>query len=144
MQALTSTFAALVDRHESLRTAFRSSADGSAEQVITATGQFELTRVDLSEELADGREARMAQEARRIARTPFDLTQGPLLRVGLIQLSQEEHVLVVVMHHIIADGWSMQLIVEEFVELYRAAVEDREPRLTVLPIQYADYAAWQR
>ncbi len=83
-------------------------------------------------------------EATRIARTPFDLRQGPLLRVGLIRLSEQEHVIVVVMHHIVCDGWSMQLIVEEFVELYRAAVEVREPRLKVLPIQYADYAAWQR
>ena len=76
--------------------------------------------------------------------TPFDLTKGPLLRVGLIQLAADKHVLVVVMHHIISDGWSMQVLVNEFVARYQAEVEGTTLNLPELAIQYVDYAVWQR
>ncbi|MGK6311351.1 condensation domain-containing protein, partial [Variovorax sp. DT-64] len=79
-----------------------------------------------------------------LSQTPFDLGEGPLLRVGLIRLCPDEHLLVVVMHHIVSDGWSMQVLVREFVAQYSARVQGNEaPQLAPLPIQYADYALWQ-
>ncbi|MGE1076393.1 condensation domain-containing protein, partial [Pseudomonas fragariae (ex Marin et al. 2024)] len=74
----------------------------------------------------------------------FDLLQAPLLRVTLLQLAEDEHVLVMVQHHIISDGWSMQVMVEELVQLYAACSQGRGLELPDLPIQYADYALWQR
>ena len=82
-------------------------------------------------------------EAIRINTTPFDLTQGPLLRVALIRITPQEHHLVIVMHHIISDAWSNRIIIDEFAACYRARVQGMEPVLPELPIQYADYAAWQ-
>ncbi|ADU38494.1 non-ribosomal peptide synthase/polyketide synthase [Variovorax paradoxus] len=135
----------LVQRHESLRTVFRADASGMAEQVVRETGGIDFSLIDLGNVAEDGmREARARQEARRLSDTPFDLGQGPLLRVGLIRLAAEVHVLVVVMHHIVSDGWSMQIIVDEFVARYRARVLGHAPDLQPLSLQYADYAAWQR
>src|SRR6185312_4089824 len=74
----------------------------------------------------------------------FDLTTGPLFRVRLLRLDDERHALVLVMHHIVSDGWSMEVLVREIGELYAARTEGREPRLPAMPIQYADYAVWQR
>ncbi len=100
--------------------------------------------MDLSDQPEATREATAGVEAQRIARTPFDPTTGPLLRTALIRLAPDEHLLVVVMHHIASDGWSMQIIVGEFSQLYRAlGLSGRKPSLQELPIQYADYAAWQ-
>ncbi|MFP3334226.1 condensation domain-containing protein, partial [Pseudomonas sp. SIMBA_064] len=75
---------------------------------------------------------------------PFDLLTGPLLRVTLLRVAQEEHVLALSMHHIISDGWSSDVLVQEFIQLYTALAEGREAQLPALPIQYADYAIWQR
>ncbi len=91
-----------------------------------------------------GQECVRAEEAARFAFDPFDLTVGPLFRVGLIRLAVDVHILVVAMHHIVSDGQSMQIIMDEFAELYRANVEGRPPQLKTLPITYADYAIWQR
>ncbi|MET0497199.1 MAG: non-ribosomal peptide synthase/polyketide synthase [Steroidobacteraceae bacterium] len=143
-EALQSALSALVDRHESLRTIFRASHDGEVEQVIQPAGQFRIDVVDMSDAPATTREAQTAAAAQRMARAPFDLATGPLFRAGLIRIDALDHLLVVVMHHIVSDGWSMQIIVDEFVELYRARIEGRLPQLQPLPFQYADYAAWQR
>ncbi|MET0497203.1 MAG: amino acid adenylation domain-containing protein [Steroidobacteraceae bacterium] len=143
-RALRSAFETLVSRHESLRTVFRASDDGTAEQVVQPSHRFELLEYDVSAWSHDVGELQAAETAQRIAHTPFDLTTGPLFRVGLIRLSATEHVLVVVMHHIVSDGWSMRIIVEEFVELYLACLEGRVATLKPLAIQYADYATWQR
>uniref|UniRef100_UPI00117BA0C9 condensation domain-containing protein n=1 Tax=unclassified Pseudomonas TaxID=196821 RepID=UPI00117BA0C9 len=75
---------------------------------------------------------------------PFDLSRGPLLRVNLLRLAEDDHVLVLVQHHIVSDGWSMQVMVDELVQLYAAYSQGRELQLPVMAIQYADYAAWQR
>ncbi len=98
---------------------------------------------------AGAREAAVAEEAQRLIRTPFDLTHGPLFRLALIRLRAEEHVLVVVMHHIVSDGASIQLIVEELAALYRARLAGEAARLPPLAIQYADFASggvagWKR
>ncbi|MET3441655.1 amino acid adenylation domain-containing protein [Variovorax paradoxus] len=144
VDAVRASFEALVKRHESLRTGFRADADGSAEQVIREDGELDFSLLDLSQEHIDARQAMAREAARRIGGTPFDLTQGPLLRVGLIRLAADVHVLVLVMHHIVSDGWSLQIMVDEFVAHYRARVRGEAVALQPLPVQYADYAVWQR
>ena len=143
VEAMYCAFARLIERHESLCTVFQVSAAGIVEQSIQAPRRLEIPLVDLSDAPVRSREAQAAQAASRISHTPFDLTVGPLLRAALIRLSIEEHVLVLVLHHIVSDGWSMQLIVNEIVELYRAHLEKRAANLPSLPLQYADYAVWQ-
>ncbi|BEP60729.1 hypothetical protein GmRootV213_12830 [Variovorax sp. V213] len=142
--ALQASFDALVERHESLRTVFRANAEGLVEQVVQQRVGLDIPLIDLGA-LADGeRDARAQEEARRIAETPFDLTADPLLRVALIRLDEQTHLLVVVMHHIVSDGWSLKILVDEFVAHYRARANGQPSRLPPLPIQYADYAVWQR
>jgi amino acid adenylation domain-containing protein len=140
--ALRASFAALVSRHESLRTVFRTEAGGQPMQVVQAHAEPALQVIDLSE--APDVERRACEHATQIAETPFDLSCGPLLRLGLIRLGAQEHLLVVVMHHIVSDGWSMQLIVNEFAAHYRGRVLGKAFQPAPLPIQYADYAQWQR
>ncbi|WP_157119363.1 non-ribosomal peptide synthetase, partial [Azohydromonas lata] len=143
-QAVRASFAAIVARHESLRTVFRADAQGLAEQVILEDGGFDLRLVDLGDVEAPQRQAQADAAARRLNDVPFDLGTGPLLRVGLIRMAADEHLLVVVMHHIVSDGWSMQLVVDEFVTQYRSHARAEACDLQPLPIQYADYAVWQR
>lgn len=134
--ALQRSFDALVMRHESLRTHLQEDGD-SALQVIAEQARVQIAVVDAREsQLKDLVEAEIAQ--------PFDLQQGPLLRVKLLRLAPEEHVLVLVQHHIVSDGWSMQVMVDELVQLYAAHVQGQDLQLPALPIQYADYALWQR
>src|SRR5690606_16036329 len=111
--ALQASFQALVARHESLRTVF-SEVDGQALQHILPTLAFELQRIDLQGQ--DGAQVAAQREAQ--ARQPFDLTQGPLLRVTLARLGDEEHQLWVTLHHIVADGWSLNILLDEFARLY--------------------------
>lgn len=144
VHALRASFEGLIGRHESLRTIFRSGADGSPEQVIQPVSQFDISHIDLEETAAAEREARAAEEANHIVSAPFDLTQGPLLRVTLIRMAKDEHILVMVMHHIISDGASMQILIDELAAGYLAYVKGETPRLDSLPIRYADYANWQR
>ncbi len=143
-QALRGCFDALVARHEALRTVFGTDAAGQVFQRIApaAPCSFEC----IAAEQGDG-EAEALDAARRLAATPFDLRRGPLLRAGLIRLAADHHVLVVVMHHIVSDGWSKQVLVDELLALYRARVgggQDADAALPELPVRYADYAAWQR
>ncbi|HTE18971.1 MAG TPA: condensation domain-containing protein, partial [Armatimonadota bacterium] len=143
VSALAQTFTEVVRRHESLRTAFRAE-EGEPVQVIGEPYEITLEVEDLSGLDAAEREA----EARRVlteeGRRPFDLATGRLLRVRLLRLSEEEHVVSLVMHHIISDGWSVGVLVHEVAALYAAYSEERESPLPELEIQYADYAAWQR
>jgi amino acid adenylation domain-containing protein len=142
IDALERSFDALVERHESLRTVFRADADGLAEPVIRPAARLAIALSDFSG-LADA-EAQAQQAAAALNQTPFDLEAGPLLRVALLRLDANDHVLVVVMHHIVSDGWSMQVVVDEFVQLYRARLQGQPMPLPPLPIQYTDHAAWQR
>jgi len=131
---------ALVQRHESLRTRFASD-EGEFHQEI-------LDHCPLPLELAvfDGAddEASLGAAVDAVLQRPFDLLTGPLLRVTLLRVGDEEHVLVLSMHHIISDGWSSDVLVQEFIQLYTALAEGRQAQLPALPIQYADYAIWQR
>ena len=103
-----------------------------------------VEQTDLSELPAAQRQEQLHQAAAAVHRQPFDLQAGPLLRVGLIRESAEAHLLVVAMHHIVSDGWSMQIIVDEFVQQYRARCQGQVPQAAPLPLQYADFASWQR
>jgi amino acid adenylation domain-containing protein len=142
--ALEASFEGLLVRHDSLRTIFRPNVDGSAEQSIQPVLPLRISHIDLSEAPESEREARVREEAERTAAAPFDLTRGPLLRVALIRVRQDEHILVMIMHHIISDGASMQILLDEFAVRYAAHAEDQVPHLAALPISYADYAIWQR
>ena len=134
--ALQRSFDALVARHESLRTHLKPE-DGRVVQVIGAPASVEIAQVDVdASALRSQVEAYIAQ--------PFDLTQGPLMRVWLLRVAADDHVLVLVQHHIISDGGSMQVMVDELVQLYAAFSQGEVPKLPALPIQYADYAVWQR
>ena len=143
VDALKASFEALVTRHESLRTVFRGREDGQVEQVILDENHLSFEETDLSTTAEAERTQKTQALAVRLHQRPFDLACGPLLRVGLIRQAADKHLLVVAMHHIISDGWSMQIIVDEFVAQYRAWIQGEVPELATLPIQYADYAAWQ-
>jgi amino acid adenylation domain-containing protein/FkbH-like protein len=141
--ALERSFAAVVERHEILRTRFVV-VDDSPVQIIDPTGLFRLPDEDLSELAEDERGAASRQRVRLLAQQPFDLERGPLFRAYLLRLSEEEHVAVVVMHHIISDGWSIGVLIREVGALYAAFSQGRASPLPALPVQYADYALWQR
>ncbi|HEV2147026.1 MAG TPA: amino acid adenylation domain-containing protein [Longimicrobiaceae bacterium] len=141
--ALRGAFADLVRRHEVLRTVFES-RDGVPVQVIRPPAGFSLPTVDLRGLGVEAREAEARQLARREAVLPFDLARGPLLRGTLARLGDAEHVLYYCMHHIASDGWSMGVLVRELAALYEACSRGRKPSLPELPVQYADYAVWQR
>lgn len=139
-QAMSRALALLVQRHETLRTRF-ASVDGEFYQEIQEHSPVVLDIVSFEERPDEATLQAMVSE--ELAR-PFDLAEGPLLRVKLMHLGESEHLLTLCMHHIVSDGWSGELIVAEFVRLYTALIEDRDAGLPALPIQYADYAIWQR
>src|SRR5690606_32443854 len=142
-QALQRTFDVIVERHEILRTTYVAGGD-DAIQVINPATPLPIAFTDLS-----GRELSWQQETvRRLgeveAGTVFDLSRDLLLRVHLLKLGEEDHIIFVTMHHIASDGWSMGVLVNEFSLLYAAFVKGESHSLLPLPIQYADYAHWQR
>lgn len=134
--ALQRAFDTLVARHDSLRTHLQQEADRTV-QVVSPQA-----RIELVSEPTD--EAQLKTRVEALVARPFDLRQGPLMRVNLLRLAAEEHVLVLVQHHIISDGWSMQVMVDELVQLYAAYSQGQALQLPAMPIQYADYAKWQR
>ena len=144
--ALRGAVAGIVQRHESLRTTF-SMLDGAPVQVIADRLELPFECTDLSHIVAAEREETALQLALKAARGPFDLEHGPLIRICLFRLEEQEHLFVAVMHHIVSDGWSMGVLVTELAALYRARLGGADAALStlpVLPIQYADFAAWQR
>ena len=141
--ALAQSLQALVQRHEVLRTTF-ASVEGRPVQRIASTGRVPLPALDLRALPEARRESVARQLAREQARHRFDLVRGPLLRTTLLRLDAGEHVLLLTMHHIISDGWSLNVLVRELTALYAAFVAGRPAALPELPIQYADYAVWQR
>ena len=145
VEALRRALAALVERHEVLRTAFRIEGEEPV-QVVLDRAQSALRLEELA---AQQQEQHVREVIRHEALTPFDLQRGEvLMRARLLQLAAHEHVFILTMHHIIADGWSMGILVDELSRLYRALVADSACNPTAvlppLPIQYADYAHWER
>ncbi|HLM46854.1 MAG TPA: condensation domain-containing protein, partial [Myxococcaceae bacterium] len=143
VRPLERALAEIVRRHEALRTRFPE-VRGAPVQVILPFAGFALPVEDLSRFAPDAREPQMARRLRQEAARPFDLAAGPLLRARLLRLGSEEHVLLLCMHHIVSDGWSMDLLWRELWVLYGAYVQGEESPLPELAVQYADYAAWQR
>jgi amino acid adenylation domain-containing protein len=142
--ALQASLDRIVARHESLRTTFVN-IEGEPQQVIAPDDVgFALTEHDLRNLDEAAQAAAVAEQSIDEARVPFDLATGPLIRGRLLRLAEHEHVLLVTQHHIVSDGWSIGVLVREVSALYTAFCQGRADPLPVLPIQYADYAAWQR
>ena len=143
VSAVEQSFNELFRRHESLRTTFKIK-DGQPVQIVEAPKPFRLPVTDLSELADDERE----RETRRLvadnAQQLFDLENGPLLCASLIKLTEESHLVSLTMHHIVSDGWSLGVLLRELTTLYNAFNEGRESPLPELPLQYVDYAVWQR
>ncbi len=133
----------LVRRHAVLRTRFPLKGGGPVQEILPPLS-LPIRRVDLSLLPAEERESQARRQAEEEARAPFDLAAGPLLRAALFRLDPEDHVAVLVMHHIVSDGWSMNIMLHDLAALYTAFSRGEAPPLADLPIQYADYAAWQR
>ncbi|WP_449434142.1 non-ribosomal peptide synthetase [Pseudomonas putida] len=137
--ALESAFDTLVARHESLRTLF-CEENGQALQRILTQQPLSMRRLDLQGQTP----AQVAAHREEEAQQPFDLTAGPLLRLTLARLDDEDHQLWVTLHHIVADGWSLNILLDEFARLYAGHCQGLEASLAALPLGYADYAGWQR
>ena len=144
VEALREALAEIVRRHEALRTTFRADASGSWQVIHPAPDAFALPLADLRAlpaEWAEGETLRlMADEAEH----PFDLRRDPLLRALLIRVTEREHVLVLNLHHVAGDGWSIGVLFRELAALYGARRDGAAPPPAPLPVQYADFAAWQR
>jgi amino acid adenylation domain-containing protein/thioester reductase-like protein len=141
--ALEQSLQEIIRRHEVLRTTFTTVA-GQPVQVITSTLTLALPVVDLRELSESERETKVLTLANEEAQRPFNLTQGPLLRTTLLWLDETECVVLFTMHHIISDGWSMGVLIRELAALYEAFSVGKPSPLPELPIQYADFAVWQR
>jgi amino acid adenylation domain-containing protein len=141
--ALARSFQEIVRRHEILRTTF-SGRGGEPVQIIQPAVPFPLALVDLSALPEPARQEQAAHLAAEEARRPFDLTRDPLLRCALLRLNENAHVLALTLHHIAADGWSAAILTREIGVAYRAIREGRRPELPPLPVQYVDFAVWQR
>jgi amino acid adenylation domain-containing protein len=133
----------IVRRHETLRTVF-AEIDDEPMQIIRPALQIPLAVADLRSLPAEQRDAETTRFTVELARRPFDLLRGPLLRTALLQLGPDRSVFVLVVHHIVADGWSLGIFWRELIEIYNALYMRRAPALPELPIQYADFAVWQR
>jgi amino acid adenylation domain-containing protein len=141
--ALEQSLNEIVRRHEALRTSFES-VDGAPRQVIAAELILPLPVMDLGEVSDGAREEEARRYSAEFVRRPFDLSQGPLIRAALVRLGEEEHLLLLSLHHIVSDGWSMGIFFRELSVLYDAYTHRQKSPLPELPIQYADYAVWQR
>lgn len=137
--ALSSAFGHIIERHEVLRTVIRQ-VDGRPYQHIMSPEY----RLDYQAEKSMSDPEALSRFIQATVEQPFNLARDPMLRAVLVRLSDEEHRLVVVLHHIAGDGWSVSVLVKELLEVYQATLEKRPPVLPALPVQYGDYAIWQR
>jgi pristinamycin I synthase 3 and 4 len=140
---LEQTLNEIIRRHETLRTSF-GTQDGEAVQIIAPRAILELPVIDLSRVPARERDFQAEQLATQAASAPFDLAAGPLIRTLLMRVGPREHMLIITMHHIISDGWSIGVLVKELSSIYNGFSQAAPSALPELPIQYADFAIWQR
>ncbi len=143
VKALEQSFNEIVRRHESLRTVF-GEQDGRPTQHIQAHEPFSLPLVDLSSLPHEEQDRELRRLVQEEGQRPFDLSRGPFLRLILFKLAPEDHALAATMHHIVSDGWSAGVLVRELGVLYEAFASGRPSPLPELPIQYVDFAVWQR
>ncbi len=141
--ALKRSLNEIVRRHETLRTIFPEMG-GRPVQVILPAEALPLDIIDLTELTEDQRETESRRLLAAEAQRPFDLSRGPLLRITLERLTATDHLLILMTHHIISDAWSLGLFIGELQVLYEAFLRGKEASLADLPVQYADYAVWQR
>ncbi len=139
--ALEGALGALVRRHEVLRTVFGEGEGGTVQQIVRPSGDVPLPVTELP---AGTDDAALFERVRQEVSRPFDLARGPLVRASLLRHTDTEWVLVLCVHHIVVDGWSLGVLVDELAETYAACAQDRAPSLPELPVQYADFALWQR
>lgn len=142
-EALETTLNEIVRRHASLRTRFIMK-DSSPVQEILPELQISIKQIDLTAVPEAEREAEALRRAAEETQQPFDLEHGPLLRAALLQLAPDDHIALLVMHHIISDGWSMNVLLHEIRVIYTACLRGQPDPLPPLPVQYADFAVWQR
>ena len=143
VKTLKQAFNTIIQRHETLRTTF-AQADGQPVQVISPSLSLHLPVIDLQTVPLVQRDATIQQWATEEAHRPFNLTTGSLLRVTLLRLAEADHLLLLTLHHIISDGWSMGVLMRELGVLYTAFLNGKPSPLSELSIQYADFAYWQR
>jgi amino acid adenylation domain-containing protein len=143
VDAIDRALSEIVRRHAALRTTFTAGSEGPVQIVHVASAQT-LQRLDLSRLSPSARNVELRRLATDSARTPFNLVTGPLMRTTLVTLEAEYHVLLLTMHHIVSDGWSLGVLFRELIELYEAFSLGRPSPLAELPIQYVDFAVWQR
>lgn len=143
VQALRDSLNKLVRRHEALRTSFVMGPDGLA-QLVGVDSRIGLAEVDLTELSESEREAEVERHTALDVRTAFDLANGPLIRLTLYRLTNNKHVLLLVAHHIVMDGWGGDVFVREMCSLYDGLVRGQEPALADLPVQCVDFASWER
>jgi len=143
VQALEWSINEVLRRHEALRTTF-SQVEGQPVQIVIPPSAMTIPIVSLEQVSSPERDAALLRLATAEAQRPFELAYGPMLRVTLLRLGVQEHVLLLTMHHIVSDAWSSHLLVREMTELYVAHVQGRPSSLLELPIQYADFSVWQR
>jgi amino acid adenylation domain-containing protein len=142
-EAFARSFNEIARRHESLRATFVT-VNGQAAQLIAPAQPVDLPVTDLSGLPETRREVEATRMAAEEARRPFDLARGPVLRLRLLKLGDEEHIALMTMHHIISDGWSIGILIRELAALYEAFTAGRPSPLPELPIQYSDFAVWQQ
>lgn len=144
VRALERTISDIIKRHEALRTVFPS-VDGEPMQVVKLPAAIVLPLIDLSGLAGDDADAEAIRIWLQRSREPFDLAEGPLIRLNIVKLDTDDHVVMVTMHHIISDAWSMGILMNEVTQLYKLfANGTRVSELEELNIQYCDFAAWQR
>ena len=140
---LEKSFSELVARHEILRTTFRA-VEGEPMQIVSERAEFHLPVIDLTGLKPEGREGEIARLIRAESEQPFDLGQGPLVRAALAEVGPAEQVLILGLHHILTDSWSQEILMRELTTIYAALKRGQAPALPEMPIQYADFASWQR
>ena len=143
ISTLERSLSEIIRRHEVLRSTV-SAVDGQPVQIVSPASPVRLSAVDLRGVPAGERETELARLTVAEAQAPFDLKKGPLLRLALYRVAEEEHVLLLTAHHIVFDGWSMEVFTRELTALYEAFSAGKPAPLAELPIQYADFARWQR
>ena len=143
VERLENAFRVVINRHEILRTTFEDS-NGELLQIISPPWPFRLERTSVSGKDLGEKEQKLQQLVRDESQSPFDLAKGPLLRARLFELSADDHVLLLTLHHILADGWSQSILQKELWAAYAAEDQSGDAGLTPLSIQYSDFAAWQK
>ena len=141
--ALANSIQDVVDRHESLRTTIVAD-NGRSQQQIQQQQKLPLPITDLTTIQGTQRKTAVKQQTDAEAQAPFDLVNGPLFRAKLLKLQPDEHILLLTMHHIVSDGWSIGILIREIATLYRAKIANQPTPLSDLTVQYADFATWQR